>query len=138
MTAERRKALVMMSITFLTGVIIGVLGTGFFARQHYHERPERKDGGRYRSERSSFQERIYRVVEADSAQRLLMKPIIDETSEKFNKLQEEGMKLVRPIFDSMAIKLKPILKPEQQEELQKYFHRHDKTHGGGEKSKEKD
>ncbi|MBS1490306.1 MAG: hypothetical protein JSS93_07250 [Bacteroidetes bacterium] len=137
MTTERRKAFLMMGITFITGIIIGVLATGFFARQHYHSE---KEGSResYKHGRWSFSEKIFYVVDADSIQQKQMKPIIEETTTKIDRLQNEGMKYVRSVMDSMVQKLNPILKPEQQKDLYEYMTRHDRhrSSDGGNKNKE--
>ncbi|MBS1488650.1 MAG: hypothetical protein JST43_13795 [Bacteroidetes bacterium] len=145
MTAERKKAMLIMCITFVVGVITGGLATGFFAREHYHnewggrsssERSGRGDS--HRRERYSFSERIFWVTDADSSQQLRMKPILDETEKKIDQLQTDSWQRVRVLIDSMTVKLKPMLSAHQQEELMEYVTRHDKRTRGDDKDKSKD
>ncbi len=127
MTTERRKALLMMSVTFVIGMLIGVLGTGFFARNFYHGRrpmDKREISGK---SRGNFAMKIFRVVKADSAQAKLMKPILEETMAKIDSIQNAGDHDARALMDAMKQKLIPILKPEQIERLEKFAARKQKS-----------
>ena len=123
MTTEKRRALLMMGATFVIGIVIGVLATGIFARQFYHSRgghrPEGKDmrEGRH----GSMTDRIFKTVNADSAQRELMKPIVYQTMTRIDSLEEKSYKEAHVEMDSLKIKLRPILRTEQMEQLEKFL-----------------
>jgi hypothetical protein len=134
MTTERRKALLMMSATFVAGILIGVLGTGFFARSFYHgHRPTDRKDMPERS-RGNFVEKIFQVVKADSGQAKMMRPILESTMAKIDSLQEAGDRDARAVIANMKEKLTPILKPEQLERLEKFTSR---KHKQGEERKER-
>ncbi len=127
MTTERRKALLMMSVTFAIGMLIGVLGTGFFARHFYHGRwsmDKREISGK---PRGNFATKIFQVVKADSAQAKAMKPIIEGTMAKIDSVQGAGERDARALMEGLKQKLVPILKPEQIERLEKFASRKQKS-----------
>lgn len=124
MTAERRKALLFLTVTLVIGILIGSLVPGLYGRM-------RREGGRekgrveQRGERRSdrrmgFQKMIYRITQADSAQRLQIQPILDETAGKIEALEKESNGRMIGIMDSMKLRLRPILNPEQMKKLEDY------------------
>jgi hypothetical protein len=133
MTFERKKAIAIMIATLIAGILIGVLGTGIFARQHY-----RHAGGQYfdksqRSSRYGFAEKILRVTDADSVQAKQMRPVIERTMTKIDTLQNQTNAQVRALTDSMIVELKPFLKVEQLEKLNG-FTKNKMNHGGHRRS----
>jgi hypothetical protein len=135
MTTERKKALLFMSATFVIGIMIGILLTGMFARRYYHNRDEMR-GGKVemnRGHRGNFVSKIIHVVKADSAQAKQIKPIVEETMSEIDRLQEQGDRNARAAMDSMKVKLTPVLRPEQLEDLEKFISR--KKPSGGERGK---
>jgi hypothetical protein len=123
MTSERQKALLIMAVTLVIGIIIGSLATGMFARQFYHGRGGHRTDGREISEgrRGNLVDRIYKTVKADSGQRLLMKPIIDQTMARIDNLQARSRAEARVVLDSLKIKLRPILRTEQVGQLEEFL-----------------
>ncbi|HCW07878.1 MAG TPA: hypothetical protein DGG95_11010 [Cytophagales bacterium] len=123
MTAERKKAVLVLIATFIIGILIGALATGMFARKYYHGR----DGFRMgRNEikderRGRLANKIYKVVKADSATIRLMKPIVDETVAHLDQVEEQSHKNAHDQLDSLKIKLRPILNEEQMERLEKFL-----------------
>lgn len=124
MTAERRKALLFLIVTLVIGILIGSLVPGMYGRM-------RREGGREKGKveqrgerrpdrRMGFQRMIYRITQADSAQRLQIQPILDETSAKIETLEKESNGRMTGIMDSMKIKLQPILNQEQIKKLEDY------------------
>src|SRR5260221_6271508 len=117
MTPERRKALLLMGATFVVGIIIGVLATGMFARQFYHSRDgfrgERKEMREGR--RGTLTDKIFKIVKADSSQKKLMKPIINQTISRLDDVEEQSNKDAYAQLDSLKVKLQPILASGQME-----------------------
>ena len=134
MTAERRKALLMMGATFVIGIIIGVLATGILARQFYHGRGGRGDRNEmHDGKRGTLTDKIFKVVKADSNQRKLMKPIIDQTISRLDEVEEESNQYAYAQIDSLKIKLRPLLNPRQAEKLDKFLSAKRKEHEEEEK-----
>ena len=129
MTAERRKALLVIGATFMIGILIGILATGFYAREHYRGR-EGKGGRKEMREgrRGTLTDKIFKVVKADSGQQKLMKPIIDQTIVRLDYLEEQSNNAAYAAFDSLNIKLSPILEPKQKESLEKFLSAKRKSH----------
>lgn len=118
MRSERKKALMLISITFIVGVLIGALAVGLWSKQ---SRGGRSTGWQQNG-RESFIKKILSVIEADSVQAKEIRPHINETILKIDSLQVETNRNVRAVLDSLELKLTDILKPEQMERL-KEFHR---------------
>lgn len=135
MTSERKKALLLMSATFIIGIMIGILITGMFARRYYRDR-EGIRGGKIElnhSRRGNFVGKILHVVDADSAQAERIKPIVEATVHEIDRLQEQGDRDARAAMDSMKVKLAPVLRPEQLKKLDKFISR--KRPMGGDRDK---
>ncbi len=127
MTSERKKAILIVILTLLIGIIIGSLATGMMARQHYHgSRNERSNN---RSENQmGFLKKIIKVTDADKEQEIAMKPILERTIGLLDSLQENSNQKVQEQMDAMLQKLEPILRKDQLEKL-KEFGDKIKSHG---------
>lgn len=117
MTPERKKALITIMTTLIIGILIGALAVGLWSKQSRGGRP----GGR-QSGKEAFVERIFTVVEADSAQAKQLRPLINETMAQIDSLQKHTDREVSKVVDSLEVKLQPILNEKQMQQL-KEFHR---------------
>lgn len=135
MTSERKKALLLMSATFIIGIMIGMLITGMMARRYYRDRNGML-GGKIElnhGRRGNFVGKILHVVDADSAQARQIKPIVEATMHEIDRLQEQGDRDARMAMDSMKVKLASVLRAEQLEKLEKFISK--KRPSGGEREK---
>jgi len=122
MTTERKRALLLMGVTFMVGAIIGALATGMFARQFYFGRGHRSEERKMRDGRhGTLTDRIFKMVEADSSQKRLMKPIIELTLMRIDNLEEASHKDAHIQLDSLKVKLRPILSAEQMDKLRDFL-----------------
>ena len=119
MTPERKKAIISIAATLVVGILIGILATGMFARQHYRGN-KNYSGKEYRGNPGGFVKKIYKITEADSPQRKQMQPIVEQTKESIDALQQKTDEEVKALLDSMIVNLKPILKEEQLSKLQAF------------------
>jgi Spy/CpxP family protein refolding chaperone len=125
MTPERRKTILIITGTLIIGILIGVLGTGMFARRHY--RGDRKEMGRGRE---GFEKNLMRVIQADSDQVHQLRPILKESMDKIDGIQSHSREEVRAVIDSMEAKVQTILRPEQMERLKKFHEERRKEFSG--------
>jgi hypothetical protein len=117
MTPERKRTVMLMIATIIIGILIGALGVGFLNKStRVQPRAWRKDG------KEGFIQKIITVVGADSTQAEQIRPHILETISRIDSLQKQTESQVRVLVDSFEIKLKPILREKQMEELRQ-FHR---------------
>lgn len=123
MTPERRRAVIVLIATFIVGILIGALASGMYARKYYHGRKEFPFSRMERKEdrKGGFANKIYKVVKADSATILRMKPIVEQTAAQLDRLEEQSHKTAHSQMDSLKIKLCPILNEEQMERLEKFL-----------------
>jgi len=135
MTSERKKALLMVTATFVIGIAIGALVTGLLARQFYHGRGGKWGEGREMREgrRGTLTEKIFKVVKADEKQKALMKPIIDQTISTLDEIEDKSNLDAYAQLDSLKVKLRPILASEQMEKLDKFLTAKRKSHEEEEK-----
>jgi hypothetical protein len=119
MTTERKKAIAVISAALIVGILIGVLATGMFARQHYRGNGRDFDK-EHRGMRKGFAEKIYRITQADSSQRKQMQPIVEQTMASIDTLQQKTDDEVKALLDSMIINLKPLLKTDQVSKLETF------------------
>jgi len=135
MTSERKKALLLMVATFVIGIAIGALVTGLLARQFYHGRGGKRGEKREMREgrRGTLTDKIFKVVKADADQKKLIKPIIDQTMSYLDEIEDKSNQDAYVQLDSLKVKLRPILAPDQLEKLEKFLTAKRKSHEEEEK-----
>ena len=135
MTPERRKAVLTMAATLVIGIVIGVLITGMFARQFYHGRGGNKGQKKEMREgrRGTLTDKIFKIVEADSSQKKLIRPILDQTMSRLDEVEEKSNNDAYAQLDSLKVKLQPILSTEQMQRLAKFLAAKQKSHEEEEK-----
>jgi hypothetical protein len=114
MTADRKKAVLFLSLTLILGILIGSMLPGAIGRMRYrsgtHERSSnRMDQGRH----NRFTGMIIRVVKPDSDQIKLIRPITEATAARVQELEKISNEKMSQLMDSMRLQLQPILNPEQ-------------------------
>ncbi|MBS1976310.1 MAG: hypothetical protein JST46_03000 [Bacteroidetes bacterium] len=125
MTADRKKAILFLSITFVLGLLIGALLPGFFwhmrhgAEGREGNRMERR-GQRPENHKTRFEHMMFRVIKPDSAQAKELRQIFDETSGKIEVLQSGSNTRMTEIMDSMKMKVNPILTDEQKKRFEEF------------------
>ena len=127
MTTERRKAMLFLILTLVVGILIGALVPGFFGRMRRDSRKTMSQteqrGDRGGSRRTGFQKMIYRIAQVDSSQRQQIQPILDEASGKIESLEKISNGRMTEIMDSMKVKLKPMLREDQNKRLEDFSSR---------------
>jgi hypothetical protein len=133
MTTERKKAILVIFITLMVGILIGALASGMFARHHYRGNRKGFDKEYFRN-RGGFAEKIYKITQADSLQRRQMEPIVEQTMTSIDTLQQKTNSDVNRLLDSMIVSLRPILKSDQLNKLKTFsknkndYDRHHRRH----------
>lgn len=117
MTPERKRTIMLMVGTLVTGILIGALGIGFVNRSIRVQSGEWRKNGK-----EGFIRKINAVIDADSIQAKQIRPYILETISRIDSLQKETDFQVHILVDSFEINLQPILREEQMEQLRE-FHR---------------
>jgi len=118
MTPDRKRAIMIIAGTLTLGILIGALIMAIIGRQM-----RRQPAGWREEGKDAFIQRILSVADADSLQRIQMRPLILETIAKIDTLQKHTDIEVRSVVDSLAIKLRPILNESQLEQLNQFHMR---------------
>jgi hypothetical protein len=81
-----------------------------------------KHGGDYKNAngKRNLSDKIYRITEADSLQKIKMKPLVDKAAKRMESLRASYQKQETKTLDSLRAQLKPILKEEQLKKLEGY------------------
>ena len=127
MTSERKKAILIVILTLLVGIIVGSLATGMVARQHYNGSKNERSNGRSEN-KTGFLKKIIKVTDADKEQETAMKPILEKTIGRLDSLQENTSQKVQEQINAMLLELEPILRKDQLEKLKEFSERI-KSHG---------
>lgn len=103
------------------------------AQKHMgHDQRDFRGRGHSREQGSkdrSFASHVYRVTDADSLQRVKMKPSVDKASARLEVLRERFRKQEKQVLDSLGIKIKPVLKDEQWQEWNDFVHHRARSRG---------
>lgn len=86
----------------------------------HHRRHDGGHDGKHRyghSEKRNLSDRIYRVTDADSTQKVKMKPAVDRATKRLETLRTNYQKQEKRVMDSLALQVKPYLKEEQLKKL---------------------
>lgn len=132
MTPERKRALFLIIITLVIGILIGALGVGLMGRQ------SRRGGNTSANWRQAgkeiFMQRIMKEAKADSSQAKQMRPLMLETMARIDSIQLETDHKVQAVIAEFEENLKPILREDQLQRLRE-FHRRGKREKQEDKAK---
>jgi hypothetical protein len=128
MTTERRKMLLLVGATLIIGVLIGTLTSRMFGGHfHFGREHHGKHGKAMRAHRHiSLSDRIFSAVNADSSQRALMRPIIEDIA-RVDDASRGKHRYRHGNLDSLKVKLSPILREEQKKKLEDLFSKKHKS-----------
>jgi len=128
MTTERKRAIIIISATFVIGLVIGTLTSGLWSRKYYSAR-----NARNKTEiKMDFEKKLFKVVDADEAQVKVLQPIMKATMAHVDSLQTKTDAEVRLLLDSLDVKVKSVLREEQYSKFKKFISRgrDARRHGG--------
>src|SRR5258705_1786464 len=106
----------LLSLGLAAAVCISALGQG---HGDHHQRHDGK-GGKHHYEKGgkrNLSDRIYHITEADSLQKLKMKPSVDHASKSLQVLRLAYQKQEKSVLDSLGLQVKPYLKEDQLKKL---------------------
>ena len=133
MTNERKRAALILTATFIVGIIIGALLPGFVFRA----RGERGNNERGKMN-GNFASRVFRAVRPDSAQKIKIKPFVEMAAVQMDSLESDSRRSADAILDTLSARIKPFLTDDQLSKLKKaYSKRRGGRHEGAEKSEKK-
>jgi hypothetical protein len=79
------------------------------------------------STQDAFSSHVYRITEADSLQKIKMKPVLAKTNKRLESLRLSYQKQEKRVLDSLSLQMKPILKEDQMKRLDDYnYHRQER------------
>lgn len=121
----------MLAMMLMTGVYFQASAQSG-DKDHGHGRHGRGHGGRdghgyHKGDRGSLAQHLYHVTNADSVQRVKMKPAVDKASKRLEALRAAYHKQEKQVMDSLATKVRPLLKEEQRQRLDDWQKRKDKN-----------
>ena len=117
MTPERKKALLLISATFIVGVLIGALGMGLIIKQMH-----KPSASSQLDRKEAVIQKIVDVVEASPSLAGQMRPYILDTIAQIDSLQEHTNQEVDAALIKFQENMKPMLNEQQLEKLRE-FHR---------------
>jgi hypothetical protein len=132
MTTDRRKAILFLILTLIIGIVIGSLIPAFFGRFHGRHGREAMGGKEWNDNRDSrgrkpmgdrkqwLTHTVIRVVQPDSDQVKAIRPLTQKATAQIGELEKNSNERMVSIFDSLNIKLKPILSEEQNKKLEEF------------------
>jgi hypothetical protein len=106
-----------LAVIFLSGVVIGVAGTGLYVK---HKIRSVIDGGP-RAARELVLERLDHVLDLDDEQRPEIDKIVRGAQHEIRQLRLRDQPEIDQIFADSVRKMKTKLSPQQQEELQQRY-----------------
>ncbi|MCU0356455.1 MAG: hypothetical protein MUE95_02640 [Cyclobacteriaceae bacterium] len=115
MKTERKRAILIIALTFIAGFVIGALTIGLLSRTT----PPDPRGWRHEG-KDVYADRLLEAAAADSAQAVKLKPVFLQAMEKIDSLQEITNQQVRSVVDSLDKKLEVVLSADQMENLREY------------------
>ena len=109
----RSRAAAIMTGVFLLGAITGALGMGAFVRHRFAWGGPRLEA----AAESRAVNRLSRRLGLDADQRRALEEIAHRTRIRLEAVRDETIPRVQEILDDAAAELKPHLRPDQQQEL---------------------
>jgi len=110
---KRGKLIAGLLVVFLSGVLVGALGTAFYVRNRVLSVIE----GGPREMRKIIMERIDSKIGLSDDQRKRVNEIIKEAQDRYRKLREESSPEVQGIIDDADSMMRDVLEDEQKAKL---------------------
>lgn len=108
------------TIITIAGLLIIGFAAGFFTHRYaVQQRIENVAKMRYAA---GFEERLFRMIDADAEQREALRPIVDKYARQMAEEFRDHSRKRQQIVDSMHQEIRPLLSEPQLERLE-YFHR---------------
>ena len=128
-----RSAAILLAATLVLGVLLGVLGAGALRPGFERGRPAMGPPNPARGGRpGAFAEHMEEVIAPmDSAQRSVIRPVIERTAVRNRMLIEQLNRTLRASVDSMRVELAPVLRDDQRERLERAVARLPAVRGRG-------
>lgn len=90
-------------------------GEGHHRSKHDGERDGKHRPGN--SYQRNLSDKVYHITQADSVQKMKMKPAVDRASKRLETLRVNYKKQEKRVMDSLTLQVKPYLKEEQLKKL---------------------
>lgn len=111
-----------MKTVKIIAFVVSLLGTGFVGGFVTHRVVVKKGIERVAGMRMAmgFQRELFRVINADEEQKELLAPHVEKYSVQMAKIMNESRFKRKSMMDSLYKEIKPLLSPEQLEELEQF------------------
>jgi hypothetical protein len=132
MTNERKRAIIIVVVTLLAGILIGALGQAMLAKNYHRFGDRSRMEGRGQPDvraKRRFAEKVYQVAEATEAQKLALKPILDRSMTRFDSLRAGFEASAKANLQALFVDMEGILEPGQIQELKTYFEKREGDRG---------
>jgi hypothetical protein len=132
----KAKSFIIVIITFILGIILGMVISNTFMRSHYRGKVDRLRTP------EGFIGTYERIIQPEEAQRDTLQVVLRNHFEKMRKQGEIGFQKFRALEDSLYQALEPLLTEEQNLRLENHRKRlkkrHDKSDDGRPSPEEKE
>ena len=129
-----RSAALLLAATLVIGVLLGVLGAGALRPRFERAGPPWMEAPKsgVRGRPGGFAEHMEEVIAPrDSAQRVVVRSVIDRTAARNHSLIEQLNRTLRASVDSMRGELAPVLSEDQRQRLEQAVARLPAVRGPG-------
>lgn len=114
MTSERKKSILILSMTLVAGILLGLLIPGLFHKLGNRPKYGNRDRGpEPKNKHEWFAGTLNRIIQPDSAQSKKIKPILQWAASEIDSAESTANKQMSTILDSVKIQIRPILTEEQ-------------------------
>jgi hypothetical protein len=110
----------LLGLGLATAMSMNAMAQDDSGRHHRGHGGHDRDKGKHRSEKvgnRNLSDRVYRITDADSAQKQKMKPAVDRANKRLESLRLSYQKQEKRVMDSLSLQVKPYLKEEQLKKL---------------------
>ena len=124
MNTIRRRSILILIATLIFGIILGLLIPAAINKigRRAQERSSHSSGdGSHRRHR--FVSTLHQVLKPDSVQSRQIKPVMQWAAARIDSIEMSANTQVEAVFDSISIRLTPVLNEEQRERLEDFHHR---------------
>src|SRR5258706_16470445 len=107
----------LLGLGLATALCMNVMAQGGSGKRHGGHDGDKGNQRYEKTGQRNLTDRIYRVTQADSAQKQKMKPAVDRASKRLESLRLSYQKQEKRVMDSLSLQVKAYLKEEQLKKL---------------------
>jgi hypothetical protein len=124
MNTTRRRSILILTATLIFGILLGLLIPAAINKVGSRaQKGSSQSAGDGFHRRHRFESTLHQLLKPDSVQARQIKPVMQWAAARIDSIELSANTQVEAVFDSISIRLTPVLQEDQRQRLEEFHHR---------------